>query len=69
VAVLSIIAPSGLGVREASMYGLMIVVVPAGAALGATLLNRVAITIVEAALLGGGILGWRIRPGRPGLDA
>jgi uncharacterized membrane protein YbhN (UPF0104 family) len=65
VAVLSIIAPSGLGVREASMYGLMIVVVPAGAALGATLLNRVAITIVEAVLLGGGILGWRIRPGRP----
>jgi glycosyltransferase 2 family protein len=65
VAVLSIVAPSGLGVREASMYGLMVVVVPAGAALGATLLNRLAITIVEAALLGGGVLGWRIRPGRP----
>jgi hypothetical protein len=47
------------------MYGLMVVVVPAGAALGATLLNRLAITIVEAALLGGGVLGWRIRPGRP----
>jgi glycosyltransferase 2 family protein len=56
VAVLSVFAPSGLGVREASMYGLMIVVVPAGAALGATVLNRLAITLVEAALLGGGML-------------
>jgi glycosyltransferase 2 family protein len=56
VAVLSVITPSGLGVREASMYGLMIVVVPAGAALGATVLNRLAITLVEATLLGGGIL-------------
>lgn len=61
VAVLSIIAPSGLGVREASMYGLMVVVVPAGAALGAIVLNRVAITVVEAALLGGGVLGSRRR--------
>lgn len=57
VAVLSIVAPSGLGVREASMYGLMILVVPAGAALAATVLNRLAITVVEAALLGGGALG------------
>jgi glycosyltransferase 2 family protein len=64
VAVLSIIAPSGLGVREASMYGLMIVVVPAGAALGATVLNRLAITVVEAALLAGGVAGSRLRPGR-----
>jgi hypothetical protein len=32
------------------------VVVPAGAALGATVLNRLAITLVEATLLGGGIL-------------
>jgi uncharacterized membrane protein YbhN (UPF0104 family) len=64
VAVLSIIAPSGLGVREASMYGLMIVVVPAGAALGATVLNRLAITVVEAALLGGGILDSRVRSER-----
>lgn len=65
VAVLSIIAPSGLGVREASMYGLMVVVVPAGAALGATVLNRLAITVVEAALLGGGVLGTRLRARRP----
>jgi uncharacterized membrane protein YbhN (UPF0104 family) len=51
VAVLSIIAPSGLGVREASMYGLMLAVASGGAALGATVLNRVAITVVEALLL------------------
>jgi uncharacterized membrane protein YbhN (UPF0104 family) len=60
VAVLSVIAPSGLGVREASMYGLMVVVVPAGAALGATVLNRLAITLVEAGLLGGGVLRSRL---------
>jgi glycosyltransferase 2 family protein len=64
VAVLAVFAPSGLGVREASMYGLMVVVVPAGAALGATVLNRLAITLVEAALLGGGVLGSRLRASR-----
>jgi uncharacterized membrane protein YbhN (UPF0104 family) len=51
VAVLAVFAPSGLGPREASMYGLMLAVAPAGAALGATLLNRVAITLVEVLLL------------------
>jgi uncharacterized membrane protein YbhN (UPF0104 family) len=61
VAVLAVFAPSGLGVREASMYGLMVVLVPAAAALGATILNRFAITLVEAALLGGGVLGSRLR--------
>ncbi|HEY7196355.1 MAG TPA: lysylphosphatidylglycerol synthase transmembrane domain-containing protein [Gaiellaceae bacterium] len=61
VAVLSIIAPSGLGVREASMYGLMLAVASEGAALGATVLNRVAITVVEAALLLAGVLAWRMR--------
>jgi uncharacterized membrane protein YbhN (UPF0104 family) len=61
VAVLTVFAPSGLGVREASMYGLLVVVVPAGAALGVTVLNRLAITLVEAALLGGGILVTRLR--------
>lgn len=60
VAVLSLVFPSGLGVREASMYGLMVVVVPAGAALGATVLNRLAITLVEAALLGGGVAGRKV---------
>ena len=51
VAVLSIFAPSGLGPREASMYGLMLAVAAPGAALGATVLNRVAITLVEVLLL------------------
>jgi uncharacterized membrane protein YbhN (UPF0104 family) len=66
VAVLTVFAPSGLGVREASMYGLLVVVVPASAALGATVLNRLAITLVEAALLGGGVLVTRARRGRRG---
>jgi glycosyltransferase 2 family protein len=56
VAVLSVIAPSGLGVREASMYGLMLAVTTSGVALGATVLNRIAITVVEAALLFAGAL-------------
>jgi hypothetical protein len=51
VAVLAFFAPSGLGAREGSMYGLMLAVVPSGAALSATLLNRVAITLVEVLLL------------------
>jgi glycosyltransferase 2 family protein len=51
VAVLSFFAPSGLGPREASMYGLMLAVSSQGAALGATVLNRVAITLVEVLLL------------------
>ena len=51
VAVLSVFAPSGLGPREASMYGLMLAVASSGAALGATVLNRVAITLVEILLL------------------
>jgi hypothetical protein len=51
VAVLSFISPSGLGVREASMFGLMLAVTTSGVALGATVLNRVAITLVEAGLL------------------
>jgi glycosyltransferase 2 family protein len=51
VAVLTFIAPSGLGVREASMFGLMLAVTTSGVALGATVLNRIAITLVEAGLL------------------
>jgi glycosyltransferase 2 family protein len=51
VAVVSVFAPSGLGPREASMYGLMLAIAPAGASLGATVLNRVAITVVEVLLL------------------
>ena len=58
VAVLSVFAPSGLGPREASMYGLMLAVASEGPALGATVLNRVAITLVEVLLfvVGGLIL-------------
>jgi hypothetical protein len=51
VAVLAFFAPSGLGAREGSMYGLMLAVTSQGAALGATVLNRVAITLVEVLLL------------------
>jgi uncharacterized membrane protein YbhN (UPF0104 family) len=61
VAVLSVVAPSGLGVREASMYGLVLAVASSGVALGAVVLNRIAITVVEAGLLVlGGVL-WRRR--------
>jgi glycosyltransferase 2 family protein len=63
VAVLVVIAPSGLGVREGTMYGLMLAIVPEGAALGATLLNRVAITVVELLLLLVGGLILRMRGG------
>jgi uncharacterized membrane protein YbhN (UPF0104 family) len=50
VAVLAFFTPSGLGAREGSMYGLMLAVTTSGAALSATLLNRVAITLVELLL-------------------
>ena len=51
VAVLAVFAPSGLGVREASMYGLLLAVAGEAVALGATVLNRLAITLVEAVLV------------------
>ena len=65
VAVLAVFAPSGLGVREASMYGLMLAIVGPGAALGATVLNRVAITLVEVLLLVVGGLILRRSEGKP----
>jgi glycosyltransferase 2 family protein len=65
VAVLSIVTPSGLGVREASMYGLLVAIVPDGVALAATVLNRLTITIVEAALLAVGAVAWRRKPPGP----
>jgi glycosyltransferase 2 family protein len=65
VAVLAVFAPSGLGVREASVYGLILTVTSEATALGATILNRFAITIVEAALLGLGALAWRANPSPP----
>ena len=63
VAVLAVFAPSGLGVREASMYGLILAVASPGLALGAIVLNRIAITVVEAGLLGAGVAFWRWRGG------
>jgi uncharacterized membrane protein YbhN (UPF0104 family) len=57
VAVLAIFAPSGLGPREATMYGLLLTVAGPGQALGAVALNRLAITGVELLLLlAGGLL-------------
>jgi uncharacterized membrane protein YbhN (UPF0104 family) len=61
VAVLFVFAPSGLGPREASMYGLMLAVATQGQALGATALNRVAITLVEVVLFVAGNLILRVR--------
>jgi hypothetical protein len=60
VSVLTIVAPSGLGVREASTYALLLPVTTEGVALGVTVLNRLAITLVEALLLGVGLLVWKI---------
>jgi uncharacterized membrane protein YbhN (UPF0104 family) len=68
VAVLAFFAPSGLGAREGSMYGLMLAVTSSGAALSATLLNRVAITVVEVLLflVGSLVLRRFERRGSPG---
>ncbi len=68
VAVLFVFAPSGLGPREASMYGLLLAIATPGQALGAVALNRVAITAVEVLLLvAGGLLlrGDRSREANP----
>jgi uncharacterized membrane protein YbhN (UPF0104 family) len=67
VAVLVVVAPSGLGVREASMYGLLLAIAPSGAALGTIVLNRLAITLVEAGLLLFGWLIFRLVPGERSL--
>ena len=61
VAVLAVFAPSGLGVREGAMYGLILAVASEGVALGATIMNRLAITVVEALLLLVGAIAWRGR--------
>ena len=69
VAVLAFFAPGGLGLREASMYGLLIAVTSNSAALGATIVNRLTITIVELALFFVGIAAWRAgRLRRPAVD-
>jgi uncharacterized membrane protein YbhN (UPF0104 family) len=68
VAVLAFFAPSGIGAREASMYGVLLAVTTSGAALGVTLINRLAITLVELILFAVGIIAWRFAPPRPKLD-
>src|SRR5438105_62872 len=64
VAVLAVFAPSGLGAREASMYGLLLAITTSGPALGVTLLNRLAITLVEVLLFAAGLVGWRLARSR-----
>ena len=59
VAVLAVFLPSGLGAREASMYGLLLAVTSEGPALGVTLLNRLVITAVELGLFAAGVASWR----------
>jgi uncharacterized membrane protein YbhN (UPF0104 family) len=68
VAVLAIFTPSGLGVREASMYGLLLAITSAGPALGVTLLNRLTITLVEVALFAVGLATWRARDDAPAAE-
>ncbi len=65
VAVLVVFLPSGLGAREASMYGILLAVTTSGPALSVTLLNRLAITVVELVLFGAGIVTWRGRSAGP----
>jgi uncharacterized membrane protein YbhN (UPF0104 family) len=62
VAVVTVIFPSGLGVREGAVGAFMLALAPDSAVVGAVLLNRLAITIVEALLLAGAA-GWA--RGRP----
>jgi uncharacterized membrane protein YbhN (UPF0104 family) len=69
VAVLFVFAPSGLGPREASMYGLLLAVATPGQALGAVALNRVALTLVELLLLlVGGLLLRGLREPAPAAE-
>jgi uncharacterized membrane protein YbhN (UPF0104 family) len=52
VAVVTVIFPSGLGVREGAVGALMLALASESAVVGAVVLNRLAITLVEALLLG-----------------
>jgi uncharacterized membrane protein YbhN (UPF0104 family) len=65
VSVLAIFVPSGIGAREASMYGLLLAITTPGPALGTTLLTRLAITVVEVVLFGVGVVTWRSGRRRP----
>ena len=64
VAVLVVIAPSGLGAREGAMYGLLVAVMSPATALATVVLNRLGITIVEAGLL----LSAGVRGSGPGAE-
>jgi uncharacterized membrane protein YbhN (UPF0104 family) len=66
--VLAFFAPSGIGAREASMYGLLLAVTTSGAALGVTLINRLAITVVELALFAVGVATWRLGRAKRNLE-
>lgn len=66
VAVLVVIAPSGLGVREGSMYGVMLAIATPAHALSAVALNRIGITLVEIALA---VVGGFLLRGRAGRRA
>jgi glycosyltransferase 2 family protein len=61
VAVLVVFLPGGLGAREASMYGLLLAITSSGPALSVTIINRLAITLVELLLFGAGLVTWRPR--------
>jgi uncharacterized membrane protein YbhN (UPF0104 family) len=61
VAVLVVIAPSGLGVREGAVYALLLAYMDGATALVVVALNRILITGVEAGMLGGVLLLRRIR--------
>ena len=41
------------------MYGLLLAITTSGPALGVTLLNRLAIAVVEVVLFGIGVVTWR----------
>jgi uncharacterized membrane protein YbhN (UPF0104 family) len=69
VAVIFVFAPSGLGPREASMYGLLLAVATPGQALGAVALNRVALTLVELlVLVTGGLFLRGVREAAPATE-
>jgi hypothetical protein len=47
------------------MYALLLAVTTSGAALGVTLINRLAITIVEVVLFAVGVVMWRLARSSP----
>ncbi len=66
VAVLVVVAPSGIGVREGAMYALLLAYTDTTSALVVVALNRLLITAVEAGLLGAVVLARHWRGRAPG---